>query len=72
VATHSGPTGNGSVAQVLNSVSNPVTDFTITTLDGSTVINPAQTSATPIPPSILLMGSGLLGLVGIGRRKFFA
>ncbi|MGO9017103.1 MAG: hypothetical protein ACLQVJ_02015 [Syntrophobacteraceae bacterium] len=70
LATKSGT--SGTVAQVLNSVSNPVTDFTITTLDGSTVINQETPSAAPIPPSILLMGSGLLGLVGIGRRKFFA
>lgn len=26
-------------------------------------------AATPVPPSILLMGSGLLGLVGIRRKK---
>ena len=47
-----------------------VSSLSIVTLDGTTTINP-QTSATPIPPSVLLMGTGLLGLVGIGRRKFF-
>lgn len=26
-------------------------------------------TATPVPPSILLMGSGLLGLAGIGRKR---
>ena len=31
----------------------------------------APASATPIPPSVLLLGSGLLGLVGIRRRNLF-
>ncbi len=39
--------------------------------NGNVVINPAGGAATPIPPSVLLMGSGLLGLVGI-RRRFSA
>jgi hypothetical protein len=47
-----------------------VSGLSIETNGGTTTINPA--TAAPIPPSILLMGSGLLGLVGIGRRKFFA
>jgi hypothetical protein len=46
-----------------------VTGITIQTLNGLTDINP---SAVPIPPSVLLMGSGLLGLIGIGRRKLFS
>jgi hypothetical protein len=25
----------------------------------------------PVPPTLLLLGSGLLGLLGLGRRKFF-
>jgi len=32
-------------------------------------INTGNVSATPVPPSILLMGSGLLGLAGIGRKR---
>jgi hypothetical protein len=36
---------------------------------GVTTINTA--SAAPIPPSILLMGTGLLGLIGVGRKKLF-
>ena len=40
---------------------------TITTnADGSTTLIP--TSATPIPPAFLLMGSGLVGLVGFRRK----
>jgi len=39
-----------------------------TNLDGSTTINQAS-ATTPIPPSILLMGSGLLGMVGLRRKK---
>jgi hypothetical protein len=43
------------------------TNLTITmdNTGSATVIN---TAATPIPPSFLLMGSGLLGMVGIRRR----
>jgi hypothetical protein len=52
-----------------NPVMTQVSGILIDTNGGVTTINP---SAVPIPPSILLMGSGLLGLVGIGRRKFFA
>lgn len=45
--------------------------LTLRTLaNGSTVINPGAAS-TPIPPAFLLMGSGLLGMVGI-RRKMAA
>jgi hypothetical protein len=41
------------------------------TLTGSPVvtINTGNVAATPVPPSILLMGSGLLGLAGIGRKR---
>jgi len=34
-----------------------------------TAVATINTSATPVPPSILLMGSGLLGLAGIGRKR---
>jgi hypothetical protein len=32
------------------------------------VYGPADVSPTPIPPSVLLFGSGLLGMIGIRRR----
>jgi len=48
-----------------------VAGMTITTNAGDSTTITEAGAATPIPPSILLMGSGLLGLVGIGRRQFF-
>ena len=39
----------------------------LTNADGSSTVTP-QTAATPIPPAFFLMGSGLLGMVGIRRR----
>ncbi len=36
----------------------------------STQVTPLA-SPTPIPPSVLLLGSGLLGLIGIKRRELF-
>jgi hypothetical protein len=38
-----------------------------TNLDGTSTIN-APVTATPIPPAFFLMGSGLLGMVGLRRR----
>lgn len=43
---------------------------TIRTLaDGTTLINPAATNPVPVPASLLLFGSGLLGLFGIRRKN---
>jgi hypothetical protein len=45
---------------------NPLADFVIRTdTDGNTIINP---TAVPIPAAAWLLGSGLMGLVGIRRR----
>jgi hypothetical protein len=69
-------TAGNTVSQKLYFFSNPdnvqtgVAQFNlITNSDGSTTVTDA--TPTPIPPSFLLMGSGLLGMVGI-RRKFNA
>ena len=39
-----------------------------TMADGTTIINPGTTTETPVPASLLLFGSGLLGLVGVRRK----
>lgn len=40
-----------------------------TTADGTTLLGSEPVPTTPIPPAFLLMGSGLLGLVGIRRKS---
>jgi hypothetical protein len=46
-----------------------------TTIDSNgnivTTASAVQSATTPIPPSVLLFGSGLLGLIGIGRKNLF-
>ena len=37
--------------------------------DGSLTLTSAQVSVVPIPPAIWLLGSGLIGLFGLGRRQ---
>ena len=71
----------GSVQQDLFDWTNPSTKSTIlgsltltTTLSSTGIISTSATPAAgtvPIPPSVLLFGSGLLGLVGIRRRNLF-
>ncbi len=56
----SAPAGRGSLTQTVVAV-----DLR-TYADGHTELDPI--TATPVPPSILLMGSSLLGLLGIRRK----
>ncbi len=45
----------------------------VTTVDANGNITTSELSgAAPIPPSVLLFGSGLLGLIGIRRRDIFS
>ena len=61
---------NGSLAPELEIA----TSYTLNPTNGdmmvSTQVEPFA-SPTPIPPSVLLLGSGLLGLIGIKRRELF-
>ncbi|HBG04796.1 MAG: hypothetical protein A2075_11645 [Geobacteraceae bacterium GWC2_58_44] len=73
---------SGSVEQVLYFWDNALTGVAsekigtvaatiVTNFDGSSLITsatPAPAATTPIPPAFLLMGSGLLGLVGLRRK----
>ena len=52
-----------------NSGNVPVTSLTTQT-DGAVDVG-AGSHATPEPATILLIGSGLVGLAAVGRKKFF-
>ncbi len=49
-------------------ISDPVTSVTTQTDD---VTSGDAGSHVPEPATILLLGSGLVGLAGVGRKKFF-
>ena len=51
--------------------SGPVT-WNTNTLGGNIVYNGTTVGPVPIPPAVWLFGSGLIGLVGIARRKKIA
>jgi hypothetical protein len=53
-----------------NSITNQWLAYTVGTAGGSDSIGNAPTT-TPIPAAAWLLGSGLLGLIGIGKRGYF-
>ena len=48
------------------SISDPVTSVTTVSDDAT-----GGAASVPEPATILLLGSGLVGLAGVGRKKFF-
>lgn len=44
-------------------------DGKFSSADKTTTVAMVASSAVPVPPSVLLLGSGLLGLLGIGLRR---
>lgn len=76
----SGVSGSGTLAdlqfQALTMGTSPVNLSNIILLDSNLSDIPFNTSngsvsSVPEPSTILLLGSGLIGLVGYGRKKFF-
>ena len=76
----SGVSGSGTLAdlqfQALTAGTSPVNLSNIILLDSNLSDIPFNTSngsvsSVPEPSTILLLGSGLIGLVGYGRKKFF-
>ena len=54
---------------VVKDSNDDVTPFTLSTASGAALFDELAPSEVPIPPAFWLFGSGLLGLVGIARRK---
>ncbi len=59
---------SGAGTLVIDSGSNNIFEI-ITTANGTEIEEVQQPSSVPIPPSMLLLAPGLLGLIGLRRRK---
>jgi len=65
------PIGDGCYGR-LDIVWNGVTtSMAIANLSGGGGVKPVDNPHSPEPATLLLLGSGLLGLAGLGRKKFF-
>jgi len=68
---NSGVGGGGSSASESAVGTIPSEAFTVNTSGGTTTTTTTTTGTTPEPSSIMLFGSGILGLAGVLRRKLF-
>jgi hypothetical protein len=59
--------GNGTIAPIANASGSGV--WALSSTGDLTYTIPGTVSAVPLPAAVWLLGSGLLGLAGIGRRK---
>lgn len=57
----------GGISGVFDANGVPVTAFSLSSTSG---FNYAQAAVVPVPAAVWLFGSGLLGLIGVARRKF--
>lgn len=63
-------TGGSSYAGEIYFTSSPTSNFTTTLFDASNFEVTGQSAVTPEPSSIALLGTGVLGLAGLVRKRF--
>jgi len=56
-------------AIVVKDSSGTVSPFSLSTVSGAVLFDELAPAVVPVPPAVWLFGSGLLGLVGMARRK---